>query len=274
MHSEQVADLRAIAQGVFSAVRMFEQLQKHGLVGSQLEPPFPVTPANKDLLVEWIRDNHWTVFHWACTCKAGIRGDVADEKFRVRSVVSPSSSVQPAKTGTPSAAAHILSAGSSPSTTAPGESAGVIRGLRVGSAASLPDMPDANPHLTVTAFAVALAEELLLSLHAQADADADANYGARSTGKEGVRMPVRDGSLQTAELVQARSDILLAIQQQQQQRQKSHEKSNRSTGVAEQVHAGEVVRLRRPGQEWPPSAGIAARYNAAWRKAHPGDSDQ
>ena len=36
----------------------------------------------------------------------------------------------------------------------------VIPNLRVGSAASLPELCEANPHLTITAFAVGLAQEI------------------------------------------------------------------------------------------------------------------
>lgn len=39
----------------------------------------------------------------------------------------------------------------------------VISNLFVGSAASLPEITEPNPHLTITAFSVALAEQLLKS---------------------------------------------------------------------------------------------------------------
>ena len=70
------------------------------------------------------------MYHWSSTCKAGLEGigTVADEKFRVRCSES-----------------------------------GVIDNLFVGSAASLPEITEPNPHLTITAFSVALAEELLKS---------------------------------------------------------------------------------------------------------------
>lgn len=56
------------------------------------------------------------------------------------------------------------------STTAAGINSGVadehfkvrgVTGLRVGSGASLPEIPGPNPHLTITAFALALAHDVV-----------------------------------------------------------------------------------------------------------------
>jgi choline dehydrogenase-like flavoprotein len=55
------------------------------------------------------------------TASAGVTGSVADEHFKVRGV----------------------------------------SGLRVGSGASLPEIPGPNPHLTITAFALALAHDVI-----------------------------------------------------------------------------------------------------------------
>jgi hypothetical protein len=71
----------------------------------------------------------FSVYHWSATCKAGINGSVADEKFRVRANSSNRSST-------------------------------VVENLYVESAAALPDIPEANPHLTITAMSVALARIL------------------------------------------------------------------------------------------------------------------
>lgn len=118
-HSEQTSDLETLARGVYKTLTLFETLQKHGMVGKQLlPPPCPIpqeipSPAawseqQHQHLIDWIRENHWTVFHWACTCQAGLHGRVADEYFRLR------------------AGGHST----------------VVSNLRIGSAASLPELSE------------------------------------------------------------------------------------------------------------------------------------
>ena len=131
-HSEQTADLETLARGVYKTLALFETLQKHGMVGKQLQPPlfpFPISQVqespttsvlsehNHRHLIDWIRENHWTVFHWACTCQAGLHGRVADEQFRLR--------------------------------TGPYYPA-VVNNLRIGSAASLPELSEvSNYHYSI-----------------------------------------------------------------------------------------------------------------------------
>ena len=124
-------DLETIALGAFSVSKIFNQLHRDGIVGKQLEPPFAISEENKERLVAWIKENHYTVFHWACTCQAGRHGRVADERFRLRTRR---------------------------------EVGEVISNLFLGSAAALPEVSENNPHLTISAFSVALAEELTRSL--------------------------------------------------------------------------------------------------------------
>jgi choline dehydrogenase-like flavoprotein len=80
-----------------------------------------ISPAALDdkSIEQYIRSNANTAFHWMSTCKAGVDASttVADEKFRVRGV----------------------------------------KGLRIGSGAVLPEITEANPHLTISAFSIALA---------------------------------------------------------------------------------------------------------------------
>jgi choline dehydrogenase len=71
-------------------------------------------------LMEYVKNHLGTAYHWMSTCKAGAAGSVADEKFRVR---------------------------------------GVER-LRVGSGACLPEIPVANPHLTISAMSIAMAKTI------------------------------------------------------------------------------------------------------------------
>lgn len=129
---DQSSDLNAMGHAVRKGVKMLAKLERAGLCGPRILPPPELPLSDMPKLMQWIKENHWTVYHWACTCKAGLPGigSVADETFRVR-----------------------LPAGKE----------GVISNLFVGSAASLPEMTEPNPHLTITAFSVALAEELLKS---------------------------------------------------------------------------------------------------------------
>ena len=131
VHADQTADLNALYNGLVRASEVCRPLQTAGLAGRRISPPESINLHNKSTVLDWIRDNHFTVFHWACTCPAGVYGRVADQYFRVRinrGVTTPSD---------------------------------VIKNLFVGSAASLPDLPEANPHLTVSAFSFALAESML-----------------------------------------------------------------------------------------------------------------
>lgn len=121
-------DIETLAQGVIATTRLCEQLVKQNIIGQQLQPPFDVNDiGNKDKLIDWIKHNHFTVFHWGCTCQAGINGKVCDETFRLKR--------------------HNIDNT-------------VVPNLFIGSAASLPELPEANPHLTITAFTIALAEVL------------------------------------------------------------------------------------------------------------------
>jgi hypothetical protein len=134
-------------------VQLMEGLRAKGVVGRRLAPPYEVLnsgPLDSQKLVEWVRENHFTAYHWASTCQAGVQGRVADQRFRVRDSTGRNA-------GTKS---HTTSA-VSPECVEQGRYEGVVYNLLVGSAASLPELPDANPHLTITAFSVALAEELV-----------------------------------------------------------------------------------------------------------------
>lgn len=81
----------------------------------------PLDVKTPQQLETWARSKAGTAFHWMSTAPAGINSSVADEHFKVRGVT----------------------------------------GLRVGSGASLPEIPGANPHLTITAFALALAYDVV-----------------------------------------------------------------------------------------------------------------
>jgi hypothetical protein len=185
-----------MAKGVLSSIAVLDHLSAQGVVGKRLEPAFD--PKDPVQLVEWVRENHFTVFHWACTCQAGIKGRVADEHFRVRDT----------QAATPS----------------------VIRNLLVGSAASLPELPDANPHLTITAFSVALAEELVTA--------------------QAQRRKV--AYIQPAELRVALRDVRAA--------------AAKSKTVPE--GGGSVLTARKPGEEYPDLSQVAAAHHVRWLKEH------
>jgi hypothetical protein len=214
VHAEQTADWEAMAKGVLSSIAVMEHLRAQGIVGKRLEPAFDPAP---EQLVAWIRENHFSAFHWGCTCQAGVQGRVADEHFRVRdTTVVPFSS----------------KAGS-----AAKESA-VVRNLLVGSAASLPELPDANPHLTVTAFSVALAEELVT-----------AQARRRSVAYT-----------QPAELRVALRDVRAAAA--------AAKAAPVEGGAYADQHRGSVLTARRPGEEYPDLSRVAAAHYRAWLKEH------
>jgi hypothetical protein len=127
VQEDQSRDLEAMVRAVRRYVQIFEVLQQAGLCKERVLPPPEIDLNNTASVVSWLKDTHGTVYHWCTTCKAGVNGAVADEKFRVRA-------------NTPSS---------------------VVENLYVGSAAALPDIPEANPHLTITALSVALAHLLL-----------------------------------------------------------------------------------------------------------------
>lgn len=208
VQAEQDMDYQAIAQGVLSTVQMMEHLRAQGVVGRRLQPSFEPSATNASILTEWIRDNHFTAFHWASTCQAGVLGRVADHRFRVRN------------------------------------GPGVVHNLLVGSAAALPELPDANLHLTVTAFAFALAEEMVLS---QAD-----------RWNLPYKVPL--------ELRRAQRDLRLAA---------VHRTTHPEVASAPylQQHSDSLLRVRRPGEEYPDLSRVASEHFAAWKAAHPNDTD-
>jgi len=134
IHSAHNDDFKIMAKGILNTVRLFEVLKEHSVVGNRVQPPstidlnVPLQQATENL-DEWMRSNTGTVYHWMSTCKSGIEGigNVADENFVVRD----------------------------------GEG-GAIQNLRVGSGACLPQIPEANPHMSISAFSVVLAHKLLM----------------------------------------------------------------------------------------------------------------
>lgn len=209
IHAEQRQDWETLAQGVYATVRMFDYLQSRGVVGKRLEPSFDLSPSNSEELVQWIRENHFTVFHWACTCKAGVHGAVADAHFRVRNAL-------------------------------PAAPESVVQNLRVGSAACLPDMPDANPHLTITAFSFALAEELARTQAARKQ------LAFHSPGE--LRQAAQDLDARAASLA---------------------DKYSRAELVAQQ----KLLQIRRVGEERPNLYEVATQHYEKWRMEHAEEED-
>jgi choline dehydrogenase-like flavoprotein len=130
IHADQTEDYKAMAGGVQRCVELFEYMKEDRVVGRRILPPAEVNVQDMEQLTKWISENHYTAYHWAATCKSGLEGAVADSHFRVRTVASK---------GKPSPTA-------------------IIPNLRIGSAAALPELPEANPHLSITAFSIALAD--------------------------------------------------------------------------------------------------------------------
>lgn len=124
VHEPCESDLEQIEKGVQRTISLFETLRTHGIVGDRMEPPPEIN--GREAMREWMKTNIGTVYHWMSTCKANISpNSVADNNFIVRD----------------------------------GETR-VIKNLRIGSGASLPEIPEANPHLTISAFSIALSHKV------------------------------------------------------------------------------------------------------------------
>jgi choline dehydrogenase-like flavoprotein len=120
-HDNPREDIAVLCRGVRKTVSIFDALQSEQLVGARVQPT-DADLADDVALDRWVRGNAGTAYHWMSTCRAG--GDttfVADEEFRVRGVA----------------------------------------GLRVGAGAALPELTEANPHLLISAFSIALAHAVL-----------------------------------------------------------------------------------------------------------------
>lgn len=231
VHAEQDADWAAMAKGVLSAVDLMEKLRAKGIVGRRLEPDFELEPRR---LVEWVRENHYTAFHWACTCQAGARGRVADQRFRVRDGAGLASRL--VWKSEDSRSRSDSGSDSDDCDDSEGRYPGVVQNLLVGSAAALPELPDANTHLTVTAFSVALAEELVRT----------------QAARRGVRFQP------PTEVRRATMDVCLAAAEA-----KKREPQRGTDSVSP------LLVVRRPGEEYPDVAQIAADHFQAWQKIRP-----
>jgi hypothetical protein len=120
-HIESEKDISQISRGVKKMVEVFDFLKNCGIVGERIQPPKEIDINNDKQINAWIKNNLGTAYHWMSTCKAGKNSIVADEKFKLRGV----------------------------------------QGIRIGSGAVLPEIPEANPHLTISAFSVALAHSIV-----------------------------------------------------------------------------------------------------------------
>ena len=118
-------DFAQISRGVKKMINTFEVLKKEGIVGNRVHPSSKINIDDDKQLNKWISQNLGTAYHWMSTCKAGKNSIVVDEKFKLRG----------------------------------------ITGLRIGSGAVLPEIPEANPHLTISAFSVALAHSIIKDKH-------------------------------------------------------------------------------------------------------------
>lgn len=132
IHSSHENDFRVLSKGIIRTTELFEVLREHGVVGNRNAPPKEINLNDKlenvtNELAQWFRSNAGTAYHWMSTCKSGINGAVADNQFIVR-----------------------------------GNNNDIVKNLRVGSGACLPQISEANPHMTISIFGVILAHKLLI----------------------------------------------------------------------------------------------------------------
>lgn len=117
LHSNPHHDIAVLKKGVVGMINAFETMKAKGLVGNRVQPT-DADLLNDGTLDLFVRNHIGTAYHWMSTCKAGHETSrPVDENFKVRGV----------------------------------------SGLRVGSGAVLPEIPEFNPHFTISVFSVALA---------------------------------------------------------------------------------------------------------------------
>lgn len=141
-HIYSEKDIEQISRGVRKMVNIFELMKKEDIVGDRKQPSKEIDINNDEQLNDWIKNNLGTAYHWMCTCRAGKSSSVVDEKFKLKGV----------------------------------------NGVRIGSGAVLPEIPEANPHLTISAFSIALAHSIIKDncpLLVRMDAD---GFSLRSIG--------------------------------------------------------------------------------------------
>jgi choline dehydrogenase-like flavoprotein len=131
VHEECTKDFDFLHKALRKTITIFDVLQQSGVVGPRVEPPLSLDLNDKRAVKKWMSTHIATVYHWMSTCKAGIdpKTTVANEKFLVR------------------------------------RGSGVISNLWIGSGAVLPEITEANPHITISAFSIALAHEILKTMH-------------------------------------------------------------------------------------------------------------
>lgn len=214
-HMNQHMDWELMARGVQRMEKVFAQAQKDRLVGQRLLPPMEVNLQDLAVLTDYVKENHFTVFHWACTTRAGkdAHDAAADEAFRVR-----------------------LIAGTAIDASTTSSSPAVVANLRVGSASALPEISEANPHMSIHAFSFALAHTLVDAYAQTAANEATCACQRKKAAALATTLPVE-------------------LQRAQHTVQESH---------------GRLV-VRRDGEEWPKLGRVALEYYAQWKQAHPDD---
>lgn len=141
VHEECANDFDVLHDALLKTIGIFDVLEQSNIVGNRVDPPLDLDLDDRKAVKQWMSHHVATVYHWMSTCKAGtnVNTTVADEHFRVRRGLS------------------------------------VIPNLRIGSGAVLPEIPEANPHITIATFSVALAHELYTTLLAAATTPSELN---------------------------------------------------------------------------------------------------
>lgn len=125
IHSPCTDDFDALYSGLRKTIRFFDELKIREVVGERVEPSPGLDLDNREAVKEWMSTHVATVYHWMSTAKAGTQQStqrVINERFVVVD-----------------------------------QNGNEVRNLRIGSGAALPEITEANPHVTISAFSVALA---------------------------------------------------------------------------------------------------------------------
>ena len=157
VHHHAGSDFVRRAAAYRRVVSFMSCLQRDGIVGPRTFPPADVDVNDDKQLRHLMETASGTTFHWCCTAIASDvdAQAVADGRFRVRVITCPLACFVCLSTWTVPVIVEFLRASGLRCSQVHG-----WRGLRVASAAALPDIPPANPHFTIMLASAAAAHAI------------------------------------------------------------------------------------------------------------------